>query len=200
MSWSLLNNSTPLQNHQCALVKGGQLCALLPWLSLYEMTKSLTELYFQLHSLLMTSNKIKYREVFFTYLLVIGASGHRLTNKLQSPIYRSWLLWRDTLLSVHSLSQFAAMDRRHLFHSDVCFYCPLVEELNTWLPLGGDFIQKQTKIFKFTATFLLGIIFSSAQRAQKTEQTQGGLTGGMKHKYFILKGESNHSLNLDFVV
>lgn len=45
-----------------------------------------------------------------------------------------------------------------------------------------------------------GIIFSSAQRALQTEQTQGGPKGKMKHKYFILEGGSDHSLTLKFDV
>lgn len=52
----------------------------------------------------------------------------------------------------------------------------------TW----GRSHMKTNKNIKIYGHIFTGVIFSSAQRAPKTEQIQAGLTGKMKYKYFIL--------------
>lgn len=59
--------------------------------------------------------------------------------------------------------------------------------------------MKTNKNIQIYGHIFAGIIFSSAHRAPKTEQTQGGLTGKMKHKYFILEGESDLSLTFELL-
>ena len=62
----------------------------------------------------------------------------------------------------------------------------------TW----GRSHSKTNKNIQIYGHIFTSIIFSCAQRVPKTEPTQGGLTAKMKHKYFILEGGSDHSLNL----